>query len=108
LENSQLVESPLTDPAPAEQHTPSAATRAALFELITLAVSLIVGVIVMPCVIYFVGHLKLGDYAHGGVFAFWRDFVAGLGHGSQTFWFVALVPYLLVWLARGGRRLWRT
>jgi len=103
-----LVESPLTDPASAEPNAPSAAKHAALIELITLAVSLAVGVVVMPCVIYFVGHLKLGDYAHGGVFAFWRDFVAGLAHGSQAFWFVALVPYVLVWLARAARRLWRT
>jgi hypothetical protein len=103
-----LVESPLTDPAPTEQPPPSAAAHAALLELVTLVVSLVVGVVVMPCAIYVVGHLKLGDYAHGGVFAFWRDFMAGLAHGSQAFWFVALVPYLLVWLARAGRRLWQT
>jgi hypothetical protein len=108
LENSPLVESPLTDPAPTEQEAPSAVTHAALVELVTLAVSLVVGVVVMPCLIYFAGHFKLGEYAHGGVFAFWRDFVAGLSHGSQAFWFVALAPYLLVWLARAARRLWQT
>jgi len=102
-----LVESPLTDPAPTEQ-APSAVTHAALLELVTLAVSLIVGVVVMPCLIYFAGHFKLGEYAHGGLFAFWRDFLAGLGRGSQAVWFVALAPYLLVWLARAARRLWRT
>jgi hypothetical protein len=105
---SIVVESPLTNPAPDEQPSPSAATHAAVLELITLAVSLVVGVVVMPCLIYFAGHLKLGDYAHGGVFAFWRDFMAGLAHGSQAFWFVALAPYLLYWLARLGRRLWQT
>ncbi len=103
-----MVENPLSDSAPTEQEAHPALTRAALVELVTLAVSLIVGVLVMPCLIYLAGHLKLGDYAHGGVFAFWRDFVAGLGHGSQAFWFVALAPYLLVWLARAGRRLWQT
>jgi hypothetical protein len=108
LENSPLVENPLTDPAPTEQEAPSAVTHTALVELITLAVSLVVGLVVMPCLIYFAGHLKLGDYAHGGVFAFWRDFIAGLGRGSQAFWFVALAPYLLVWLARAARRLWQT
>ena len=104
----QLVESPLTEPTPDEPPPPSAAAQAALVELITLAISLVVGVVVMPCLIYFAGRLKLGEYAHGGVFAFWHDFMVGLAHGSQAFWFVALVPYLLVWLARAGHRLWQT
>lgn len=103
-----MIDSPLTDPTPGETPAPSAAAHAALLELLTLAVSLVVGLIVMPCLIYFVGNLKLGDYAHGGVFAFWRDFLTGLAHGSQAFWFVALAPYLLLWLARAARRLWRT
>lgn len=104
-----MVESPLTEPAAAGEQPPSsAATHAAVVELITLAVSLIVGLLVMPCLIYFLGHLKLGDYAHGGLFAFWRDFIAGLAHGSEVYWFVALAPYLLVWLARAARRLWQT
>ncbi len=103
-----MVESPITDPAATEQHAPGAAKHTVLVELATLGVSLVVGVLVMPCLIYFAGTLKLGEYARGGLFAFWRDFVAGLGHGSQAFWFVALAPYLLVWLARAAQRLWRT
>jgi len=39
------------------------------------------------------------------VFALWRDFISGLVSGSQAVWFVALGPYLFVWLLRGGRRL---
>jgi hypothetical protein len=81
--------------------------KTALTELTTLAVSLIIGMLVMPCLIFLVGQLTLGDYARGGLFAFWRDFLAGLVHGSQAFWFVALAPYLLVWLVRATRRVWR-
>ena len=33
------------------------------------------GVIVMPCLIFAVGRLALGPYAHGSVFALWRDFM---------------------------------
>ncbi len=85
----------------------AALKRTALAELTTLAVSLIIGLLVMPCLIFTVGQLTLGDYARGGLFAFWRDFLTGLVHGSQAFWFVALAPYLLVWLVRTTRRLWR-
>jgi hypothetical protein len=102
-----LIESPVAEPAPTEP-APSAARHAALLELATLALSVVLGIVVMPCLIYFAGHLKLGDYAHGGLFAFWHDFMAGLAHGSQAFWFVALAPYLLVWLVRAGHRLWQT
>jgi hypothetical protein len=35
----------------------------------------------------------------------WRDFMIELASGSQAVWFIALGPYLLIWLLRGGRRL---
>jgi hypothetical protein len=102
-----LVDRPAADAASASENG-ATGTPGALAELLTLAVSLVIGVVVMPCVIFLVGHLTLGEYAHGGVFAFWRDFVSGLAHGSEAFWFVALAPYLLLWLARAGRRLLQT
>jgi len=74
-------------------------------EALSAAACLIVGILVMPCLIFVVGRLSLGPYEHGGVFGLWRDFLAGLGSGSEAFWFVALGPYLLFWLLRGGRRL---
>jgi hypothetical protein len=74
-------------------------------ELLTLAACLGVGVIVMPCLIFAAGRIALGPYAHGSVFALWREFIGGLLAGSQAQWFVALGPYLFVWLLRGGRRL---
>jgi hypothetical protein len=74
-------------------------------ELLTIVACIGIGVIVMPCLIFAVGRIALGPYAHGSVFALWRDFMIGLVSGSQAVWFIALGPYLFVWLLRGGRRL---
>lgn len=102
-----MVDPLANGPAPSEA-AGSHATRELVTELVTLAVSLAIGVVVMPCLIFLVGEAKLGDYVRGGLFTFWRDFLLGLAHGSQAFWFVAIAPYLLVWLVRAGRRLWQT
>lgn len=69
-------------------------------ELLLLVLCLALGVLVMPCIIFAAGRLSLGPYEHGGVFALWRDFLAGLGHGSEAFWFVALCPYILLCVLR--------
>lgn len=74
-------------------------------ELLMVAACIGIGVIVMPCVIFAVGRIALGPYAHGSVFALWRDFMIGLVSGSQAVWFIALGPYLFVLLLRAGRRL---
>ena len=74
-------------------------------ELLMIAACIGIGVMVMPCLIFAVGRIALGPYAHGSVFALWRDFMIGLVSGSQAVWFIALGPYLFVWLLRGGRRL---
>jgi hypothetical protein len=74
-------------------------------ELLTVALCLGIGVLVMPCLIFAVGRLILGPYANGNLFALWRDFIAGLASGFAAPWFIALGPYLLVWVLRGGRRL---
>jgi hypothetical protein len=74
-------------------------------ELAAAAICLLVGGVVMPCLIFVLGRLSLGPYQHGGVFALWRDFLAGLAAGSEAFWFVLCAPYLLLWLLRGGWRL---
>jgi len=76
------------------------ASRTLLRELAIAGLCLLLGVLVMPCVIYAIGRAKLGPYENGGVFALWRDFLAGLAHGSEAFWFVALAPYLIASAAR--------
>jgi hypothetical protein len=74
-------------------------------ELLTLALCVGIGVLVMPCLIFAVGRLVLGPYANGSLFALWRDFVAALSAGAVAPWFILLGPYLLVWVLRGGRQL---
>ena len=72
-----------------------------------LAACIGIGTIVMPCLIFAVGRAALGPYAHGSVFALWRDFMIGLVSGSQAVWFIVLGPYMLVWLLRCCRWLLR-
>ena len=80
-------------------------THRAVRELALAVLCLLIGVVVMPCLIFALGRMSLGAYERGGVFALWGDFLAGLAAGSEAFWFIALGPYLLLWLLRGGRRL---
>jgi hypothetical protein len=74
-------------------------------ELLTIALCVGLGSLVMPCLIYATGRLVLGPYAHGNLFAMWRDFLAALTAGSFAAWSIVVGPYLLLWLFRGGRRL---
>lgn len=74
-------------------------------ELLTIALCIGIGLLVMPCLIFGAGRLALGTYAHGNLFALWRDYLAGLTEGSHATWFVLVGPYLLVWVLRGWRRL---
>jgi hypothetical protein len=74
-------------------------------ELLSAAICLAVGVLVMPCLIFAAGRLVLGPYARGSLFAFWHDFLQGLISGTPAYWFIVLGPYLLLWLLRGGRGL---
>jgi hypothetical protein len=96
--NAPNAEPEATDQAPL-------ASRALLRELAIAGVCLLLGVLVMPCLIFAAGRTKLGPYEDGGVFALWRDFLVGLAHGSQAFWFVAVAPYLIVSAVRLMRRL---
>jgi len=74
-------------------------------EVLTALTCLALGVLAMPCLIFAFGRIALGPYAHGSILSLWRDFLIGLGDGSEAFWFIALGPYLLLLLLRGGRRL---
>lgn len=74
-------------------------------ELLLAGCCLLVGVLLMPCLIWIVGRAVLGPYTHGGLFALLADFFAGLGGGSLAFWAIALGPYLLLQWVRIGYRL---
>jgi hypothetical protein len=78
-------------------------TRGAQRELLTLALCLAVGLLVMPMLIWLVGSLQLGRYAHGGLGALLGDYYQALAQGSLVQWLVALGPYAAVWLLRGLR-----
>ncbi len=74
-------------------------------ELVAALICLLVGVLVMPCLIFAFGRVALGPYAHGSILSLWRDFLRGLASGSEAFWFIVIGPYLLLLLLRGGRRI---
>jgi hypothetical protein len=76
-------------------------------ELLAVAICLGVGLVVMPCLIFAAGRAILGPYAHGSLFALWHDFLQRLLSGSHAAWFIAVGPYVLFWLLRGGRWLLR-
>lgn len=81
-------------------------------ELIIYGSALLLGLVLMPFLIWFAGNRFLGPYTHGqnthaGPFALFADFMVGLAHGSAVFWSVALGPALLLLLIRLLVRLFR-
>lgn len=81
-------------------------------ELIIYGAALLVGLVLMPFLIWFAGNRVLGPYTHAqnpraGPFALFADYMVGLAHGSAVFWVVALGPALLLLLARVFARLYR-
>jgi len=78
-------------------------TRGLKRELLTLALCLAIGLLVMPLLIWVVGTTQLGHYANGGIGGLLGDYYLGLAKGSLAYWLVALGPYAAVWLLRGLR-----
>jgi hypothetical protein len=74
-------------------------------ELLLALGGLLAGAVLIPCLIWVVGRAVLGPYTHGSMLALLADYYAGLAHGSPAFWVVLLGPYVLLQLARIGRRL---
>jgi hypothetical protein len=67
--------------------------------------ALLVGLVLMPFLIWLAGNRVLGPYGHGqnprgGPFALFGDYYVGLFHGSAVFWAVALGPAVLLLLGR--------
>jgi hypothetical protein len=74
-------------------------------ELLGLALALLVGLLLMPFLIWVAGNRVLGPYTHGqdlhaSPFALLQDFFIGLLHGSVVFWAVALGPAVFILLLR--------
>jgi len=69
-------------------------------EILTLALCLVLGLGLMPILIWLVGSRTLGPYYNGGVLALWRDYLGAVVHGSAPYLAVAAGPYCAVWLWR--------
>ena len=69
-------------------------TSGAKHELLALALSLGLGVVLMPALVWIMGSWKLGPYANGGPLALWRDFLVALFHGSIPYCWSPWAPTL--------------
>lgn len=74
-------------------------------EVVALLASLVVGMTLVPPLIWLVGTRTLGPYTNGSPLALWRDDMSGLVHGSLPHWLVALGPYAALWCVRALRAL---
>lgn len=70
------------------------------FEAITAGLALLVGLLVMPGLIYVAGSFTLQAYERGGVFALYADFFKGLVEPRPSCWIVALGPLVFLSLVR--------
>ncbi len=70
------------------------------FEATTLGLALLVGLLVMPAMIYLVGTAVLKPYANGGLFALYGDFLKGLVELRPSCWIVVLGPFGFLTLFR--------
>jgi hypothetical protein len=77
-----------------------AGRRHLIRELVIFAVACLMGFLIVPLLIWTVGHSALGPYNPGGPGRLLADFMSGLAHGSPIYWAVALGPYALILLVR--------
>lgn len=94
--------------------SPSPLARAQVFsidtrtrrEAVLFGGALALGLLLIPLLIWIVGHRTLGPYTHGdvplglGPLALYGDYFSGLAHGWLGYWVVALGPAVLLLLAR--------
>ena len=77
------------------------------FEAMTLGLALLVGLLVMPALIYLVGRYSLGPYSHGtslepnsNVFSLFFDFYKGLIELRPSCWIVVVGPFVFLTFVR--------
>ena len=70
------------------------------FEAMTLGLAILVGLLIMPALIYLAGHYTLMAYASGGVFALYYDFFKGLFELRPSCWIVVAGPFVFLTLIR--------
>lgn len=76
-------------------------------EAVVAGLALLVGLLIMPLLIWVAGRLSLGSYANGSVFALLKDFAGGLAAGELAYWIVLFGPYALLLIIRTSRALAR-
>ena len=69
-------------------------------ELVTLALLALIGVLLLPLSIYFVGAEIFGEYAGHGFGDFYRDLHGKLRAGNPVVTFLMISPYLVWQLMR--------
>jgi hypothetical protein len=81
-------------------------------EFIRLGIGVVVGVVIIPPLIWLAGHLVIGEYirdpitgATGGPLALWSDFLQALAQGSAAHWLTCAGPYGLYVVVRLLRKL---
>jgi hypothetical protein len=75
--------------------------------LIILGTAVLLGLVVVPLLIWVVGNRILGPYTHGsnlhaGPMALLGDFYEGLSKGWLSYWIVALGPLVIIVIARAA------
>jgi hypothetical protein len=76
-------------------------------ELALAALGLLIGVGIMPILIFYAGAATLGRYEGASLGHLYRSLFAGLGEASIAAWVVLLGPYGLYLLFKGLRAWWR-
>jgi hypothetical protein len=69
-------------------------------ELALALLGLLLGLVLMPLLVWVAGVIALGPYANGGFGALFGDFLRGLAEGSFACWLVLAGPYLVLTLVR--------
>ena len=76
-------------------------------ELGLAALGLLIGIAVMPVLIFYAGAATLGRFEGASLGRLYRSLFLGLGEASVASWAVLLGPYALYLLFKGLKAWWR-
>jgi hypothetical protein len=91
----------------AELRARYSAASASQRQLLWAVALLLLGLIVVPLLIYVAGVNTLGRYEGAGLWHLYATLYKSLASGAPASWIVVLGPNLLLWLAQGLRFWWR-
>ena len=66
------------------------------------AAAILVGLFVVPPLLWLSGRALFGPYANGGLFSLWGDFFGELARGARSAWVIALAHCALLALLQGA------